>query len=152
MVRRVLEDHLACPALERWLPNLLEDDACTWIAPGHRPRRGIARLLSTWSPVTDDASALRALVLATPLPATLDVPASLLARLAVGSIIVDLASVHTRGLGIWRPARRRRAVMLAVAERARHWAERGLVDLEQWAPLDPTSTVVTLGIRGAHMT
>jgi hypothetical protein len=153
-VRHVLDDHLACPALQRWLPELLGETACTWIAANARPSRSTRRLLSRWTAVPDDESALGALVLATPLqPRTaLQIPATLLERVGVGSIIVDLAAVEGPGLAtIWRPGRRRREVMLAVAERARQWTDRGLVDLEQWVSLVPTTTVVTMGSRGAHI-
>lgn len=150
----MLEDHLACPALRRWLPALLGDHACTWIAPSTRPSRAVQRLLSRWAAAPDDDSALAGLVLATPLqsPVAAEVPSSLVERVPVGALIVDLAVVARPTVAtLLRPGRRRREAMLAATQRVRHWADRGLVDIEQWASLDPASTIVTLGLRGAHI-
>ena len=151
----MLEDHLACPALERWIPDLVGEHAHVWTAPGTRPPRVVVRLLESWSPVPDDGSVLPALVVATSLQPELPLhlPAALLERVRPGALVLDLASLTRPSLGsLWRPGRRRTAIMFAAADRVRTLADGGLVDVEQWVSLDPSSILVTLGFRRGCVT
>jgi hypothetical protein len=140
--------------LRHWLPDLLGDEALTWIPPDTRAPRAVHKLLATWPTVPDDGSVVPALVVATALrpDAALQIPIALLERVSVGGRVVDVASVARPSFGsLFRPGRVRRGVMLAAAQRVRTWADGGLVELEQWAAVDSSMTLVTLGLRGKHL-
>ncbi len=146
----LFDDHLPCPGLRRWLPDSLVEPVACFVPPGVRPPSALRRLIRTWPDVTTHPHALGSLIVAHPLTRVGDPlpPRSVLDRLRVGGIVVELAWPRG-GLRRLRPWRWRRDLGQAAAERCHRWALEGFCHLEQWAAIDPTDILLTMGRRAA---
>jgi len=160
-----LVDHAALlpgPPLGRWLARELEPARRVgfWLAVGGGAgifgRAAVAALsgldLRPIERAQDllEAEPFDALVVVTPLGDEVAVPASVLAALAAGAAVIEIAHPPAWRLkeALW-PWTRWERQRWAITRRARAWALVGAYALRQWSPLEPEGLVVTEARRRA---
>lgn len=143
-----MEVHLPCPPLCEWLPRRLDGLRVGAWAPSQAPRR-VRATLAAWSIVEAEAEVAELDVLLFGVSLTRpEPPEAVLAGLASGATIVELAATPLRPLRALLGVDHRPLARAAAAQsRVLQWLGREFCALEQWESVDPSGVIVTLARR-----
>ena len=155
MTPEELTEYLPHPPLDvEWAAAVGEFGVSAWMRPEDRrwkPPRALQRVVEPWT-TSIPTGAFDVLVLLVPLDGSdpLEQSPAWAQQLAIGGQIIEIAAPRRRPLGQWLiPRERRRQLQQAGVQRARYWLDRGVVELAQWAPIEPRGVLLTMGRLGA---